>query len=254
MNATLRGVALRLHGPMQAWGGPVIGDSRPTLPFPTRSGVLGLVAACMGILRHDNDRLLALAEGTRVHVRVDARGTPLVDDQTIQDNPNASPTRQTIQSKRTYLCDASFAAVVVPGPHTSVEAIAAAALAPVFAPFLGRRTCVLSTPLLIAAEVTGANPIALFDRVERGPKELLEQLDPRRWNVRREAEDDGEAEAAWSPVDEDFYLDVPEYPGALRRIPIRDHLAGPLPRQWRERFAVHVRTHAQTPSLAETQS
>lgn len=109
MSAELVGVALRLHGPMQAWGGPVVGDGRPTLPFPTRSGVLGIVAACMGILRHENDRLLALAEGTRVHIRVDAPGNPLVDDQTIQGHPEASATRQTIQSKRTYLCDASFA-------------------------------------------------------------------------------------------------------------------------------------------------
>ncbi len=244
MSSNLRGVALRLHGPLQAWGGPVIGDDRPTLPFPTRSGVLGLVAACMGILRNDNERLLALAEGTRVHVRVDAPGTPLVDDQTIQDNPNASTTRQTIQSKRTYLCDASFVAVVVPGPCASIESIAAAALDPVFAPFLGRRTCVLSTPLLIAKEVVGANPVALFDRVERGPKELLEQLEPKRWNVHQESEQDDEQLA----VDQDFYLDVPEYPypGGLRRIPLRDHLAGPLPRQWRERFAVHVRVHAQS--------
>ena len=155
MNPPLRGVALRLHGPMQAWGGPAIGDNRPTLPFPTRSGVLGLVAACMGILRSENDRLLALADGARVHVRVDASGTPLVDDQTIQDNPNASTTRQTIQSKRTYLCDASFAVVVVPGPQSSMQAIASAALSPVFAPCLGRRACVLSTPLLLAAEDPG---------------------------------------------------------------------------------------------------
>jgi len=185
--------------------------------------VLGLVAACLGIRRSDNDRLLALAEGTRVHVRVDAPGTPLVDDQTIQDNPNASQKRQTIQSKRTYLCDASFVAIVVPGGIFTVEAIASAARSPVFAPFLGRRTCVLLTPLLIAAEVTGADPIALFDGIERGPKEIIERL---------------QSAESWQP---DFYLDVSDYPGALRRIPIRDHFAGPLPRQWRERFAVHVR-------------
>ncbi len=245
MNASLRGVALRLHGPMQAWGGPVIGDTRPTLPFPTRSGVLGLVAACMGILRSENDRLLALAEGARVHVRVDASGTPLVDDQTIQDNPNASPTRQTIQSKRSYLCDASFVAVVVPGPHTSAQAIASAALSPVFAPSLGRRTCVLSTPLLIAAEVVGSDAIALFDGIERGPKELLELLDPRAWSQQREHDEDEAEEPLRRPDHVDFYLDVDDYPGALRRIPVRDHFAGPLPRQWRERFAVHVRTRPQ---------
>ena len=87
-----------------------------------------------------------------MHVRVDAPGTPLVDDQTIQGNPNASPTRQTIQSKRTYLCDASFVAVVVPGPHGSLQAIAEALVRPVFAPFLGRRACVPSSPLLLAPE------------------------------------------------------------------------------------------------------
>jgi len=221
----LRGVALRLHGPMQAWGGPVIGDARPTLGFPTRSGVLGLVAACMGIRRDEEERLFGLADGTRVHIRVDAAGTSLVDDQTIQDNPNASSTRQTIQSKRTYLCDASFAAVVVPGPRASLSQVAAAARSPAFSPSLGRRTCVLSAPLLISEEVSSETPVGLFDTVERGPTDLLEIL----------------ANRFGAPRFEDFYLDVADYPGAVRRLRVRDDLAGPLPRQWRERVAVHVR-------------
>lgn len=219
MTGHLVGVPLRLHGPLQAWGGPVIGDGRPTLPFPTRSGVLGLVAACMGIPRRDVDRLLALAEGTRVHVRVDAPGTPLVDDQTIQGHPAASETRQTIQSKRTYLCDASFVAVVVPGDRALVSTIGDAAMSPKFAPFLGRRSCVLSSPLLITREVTGADPLSLFDGIDRGPHEVLANDEPTN----------------------DFYLDVEDHPHSLRRVPIRDHFAGPLPRQWRERVATHVR-------------
>jgi CRISPR system Cascade subunit CasD len=181
--------------------------------------VLGLVAACMGLHRHENDALLALAQGARVHVRVDAAGTPLVDDQTIQENPNASPTRQTIQSKRTYLCDASFVAVVVPGPASSVEVIARALAAPVFAPFLGRRACVPSSPLLLAAEVMGEDPLDLFTSLPRGPSELV----PR-----------------WAAEAVQFYLDVPDHPRALRRLRVRDDFAGPLPRQWRERVVVHV--------------
>lgn len=219
--SALRGVALRLHGPLQAWGGPVVGDDRPTLPFPTRSGVLGLVACCLGILRSDNARLLSLAEGARVHVRVDAPGTPLVDDQTIQGNPNASPTRQTIQSKRTYLCDASFVAVVVPGPHGSLQAIIEALVRPVFAPFLGRRACVPSSPLLLAPEVSGEDPLDLFASLPRGPVELLKQLGRLAGDV-------------------DYYLDVDHHPDGLRRLPLRDDFAGPLPRQWRERTVVHV--------------
>lgn len=223
----LCGVALRLHGPLQAWGGPAVGDNRPTLGFPTRSGVLGLIAGCLGVLRRDHERLLSLSRGARVHVRVDSPGTRLVDDQTIQDNPNASKTRQTIQSKRTYLCDASFVAVVVPGSESSVNEIADAVAAPVFAPFLGRRTCVPSTPLLLASEVRGNDPLDLFDEIERGPKELIEQLRGRRL----------------LDEDVDFYIDAEDHPRRLRRVPLRDELSGPLPRQWRERFSVHVRNH-----------
>jgi len=215
------GVALRLHGPLQAWGGPTIGDNRPTLSFPTRSGVLGLVAACLGIRRAEQGRLLALADGARVHIRVDSPGVPMVDDQTIQDNPNASETRQTIQSKRTYLCDASFVAVVVPGASSTVAAIAAAIAAPVFSPSLGRRCCPPSLPLLASALVTGNDPLELFESVPREPLELISQS---------------------SATDEaDYYLDVDDHPRRVRRLPLRDNLAGPLPRQFRERMVVHVR-------------
>ncbi|MCE9574553.1 MAG: type I-E CRISPR-associated protein Cas5/CasD [Deltaproteobacteria bacterium] len=228
MHTQLRGVAIRLHGPLQAWGGAAIGDSRPTLPFPTRSGVLGLVAASLGIPRRDEARLLALADGARVHVRVDAPGVSLVDDQTIQGNPKASSTRQTIQSKRTYLCDASFVAVIVPGAADSTAAIAHALRHPAFAPFLGRRSCAPSTPLLLR-EVVADEPIALFADIPRGPEELLAALRSR-------------AGTKVGPFN--YYLDVDDYPGALRRIPVRDNFAGPLPRQYRERFTCHVQTPA----------
>jgi hypothetical protein len=183
-----------------------------------------------------------------VHIRVDAAGTPIVDDQTIQDNPNASETRKTIQSKRTYLCDASFVAVVVPGPHVTREAIAAAAVAPVFSPCLGRRACVLSSPLLLAAEVTGADPVALFEGIERGPLDLIEQLAGAWHPLRSGSASDRSGRDAATNEYSDYYLDVPDYPGALRRIPVRDDLTGPLPRQWRERVAVHVRTRPASPA------
>ena len=226
MSDQLRGVALRLHGPLQSWGGSAIGDDRPTFPFPTRSGVLGLVAACLGITRGDQRRLFALAEGARVHVRVDTPGRPLVDDHTIQGKSGASDARKTIQSKRTYLCDASFVAVVLPGPAYSTPTIAEAVAQPVFAPFLGRRSCSMSTRLMLREEVTGETPLALFDGIPRGPDELLEALRARR---------------VLGIFDNfDYYLDVDNYPGALRRVAIRDHFAGPLLRQYRERFACHV--------------
>ncbi len=225
---SLRGVALRLQGPLQSWGGPSVGDDRPTLPFPTRSGVLGLVGACMGILRSEQTRLLDLARGARVHVRVDAPGSLLVDDQTIQGHPAASETRQTIQSKRSYLCDASFTVIVVPGPSVSVESIVNAVRMPVFSPFLGRRHCVPSTPLLLAPEVIADDPLDLFADLPRGSVEFV-----------------GDASAH---PDLDHYLDVTDHARRLRRIVVRDDLAGPLGRQFRERTVVHVRAPGPRPS------
>jgi CRISPR-associated protein Cas5/CasD subtype I-E len=214
-----------------SWAGPnahatMAGDNRPTLPFPTRSGVLGIVGAAIGIDRSETGRLLALAKGARVHVRVDAPGTPLVDYHTVQGHPEASTTRQTIQGRRTYLCDASFAVVLVPGVAWSCEEIAEALGRPVFAPYLGRKCCPPASPLLLAPLVTGgADPIELFATLPRGPEELLEALGRRRLL----------AEGI------DYYLDAADHPERLRPLMVRDDLVGPLPQQYRERPVCHVR-------------
>ena len=49
----MRALALRLEGPMQSWGGPTAGDDRPSLEFPTKSGVLGVVGSSLGVARED---------------------------------------------------------------------------------------------------------------------------------------------------------------------------------------------------------
>lgn len=40
---------LQLNGPMQSWGLPTFEGIRPSAPFPGRSGLLGLLGACLGI-------------------------------------------------------------------------------------------------------------------------------------------------------------------------------------------------------------
>lgn len=226
---TLTGFAMRLQGPLQAWGGPVIGDDRPSLSFPTRSGVLGLVAACLGIRRDELDRLFALADGARVHARVDAYGSPLVDDQTVQAHPEASRARQTIQSKRTYLVDACFTALVVPGPRSAPRELVQALRTPVFSPYLGRRTCVPSAPLLLADGVSGPDALVALEAVPASQEHSSSDF-------------------------VDYYLDVEHHPEALRVLPVRDALSGPLPRQFRERLVCHVRRPRPTLHQSEERS
>ena len=218
------GIAIRLFGPMQAWGGPVVGDDRPTNLFPTRSGVLGLVSACMGISRWDMRGLLTMANA-RVHIRVDSPGIMFIDDQIIQGHPMASTIRQTIQSKRGYLADASFVAVVVPNSVEvgTIAAIKEALQYPVFTPCLGRAACPPSEPLLIG-EVEADDPLDLFANIPRGPDALMARL---------------EKSGPLAPYD--FYLDVERHPQGMRRMRLRNALCGPLPRQFREYTVVEVR-------------
>jgi len=67
---------LKLHGPMQAWGEHTFEGLRPSANFPTRSALLGLLGACLGIGRNERDRLQALADSVGMAVRVNERRIP----------------------------------------------------------------------------------------------------------------------------------------------------------------------------------
>ena len=49
----------QLHGPMASWGVDAPGDVRHTHELPSRSALLGLLAAGVGIRRDDTERLPA---------------------------------------------------------------------------------------------------------------------------------------------------------------------------------------------------
>src|SRR5438445_3577743 len=62
---------LKLEGVLQSWGIHTYEDYRPSNMFPTLSGILGLLAACLGIERKDWERLQALDRSIELAVRVD---------------------------------------------------------------------------------------------------------------------------------------------------------------------------------------
>ena len=82
-----RFLILRLDGPMQAWGTHTYEDFRPSNNFPTRSALLGLLGACLGLERHDVAAQTQLAGSVEFSVRLD--------------NKIARPGRDAIVEKRT---------------------------------------------------------------------------------------------------------------------------------------------------------
>lgn len=135
-------LVLRLAGPLQSWGASSRFTRRTTESAPTKSGVIGLLAAAAGIERGDDMRLSPLA-GLRFGVRIDQPGTRIRDFQTAH---HAVSGKSMPLTERFYLADAVFVAAVE-GEHTLLAGLHAALRAPVYPPFLGRRSCPPAQPL-----------------------------------------------------------------------------------------------------------
>ena len=125
---------LRLAGPLQAWGDSSRFARRDTGRFPTKSGVLGLLAAAQGRRRVEEIEDLAQL---RFGVRIDQPGVLQRDFQTAI---NWSTGKSMPLSYRYYLADAVFVAGVE-GDPALLEALDAALSDPVFPLYLGRRAC-----------------------------------------------------------------------------------------------------------------
>lgn len=142
-------VAFRLAAPLQSWGSGSRFVRRGTEMAPTKSGIIGLVAAAKGIRRTEPlEELL----GLRFAVRVDQPGQLVRDFQTAQ-RPERTRTGTTAWkslplSYRYYLADAVFVAVLE-GERALVEGIDAAVRRPEFPLYLGRRSCPPAGPIAL---------------------------------------------------------------------------------------------------------
>jgi CRISPR system Cascade subunit CasD len=151
---------LRLAGPLQAWGSAARFVRRTTENAPTKSGVLGLLAAAEGRPREaDLSDLAALRYG----VRIDQPGTRVRDFQTAHhfDTDKSMPL-----SERFYLADAVFVAAVEGEPDT-VRRLDAAVKEPVYLPYLGRRSCPPAAPVDLGVR----DDADLFTALEQAPWE-----------------------------------------------------------------------------------
>ncbi|MCK7676292.1 type I-E CRISPR-associated protein Cas5/CasD [Corynebacterium pygosceleis] len=153
---------LQLAGPLQAWGSESRFKHRRTLDHPTKSGVIGLVAAALGRSRDEPvDDLASLRFGTRI----DQPGRIITDFQTeidwrMVDKGTALNKASKPLTHRDYLSDAVFLAALE-GPDDQITEISEALRAPVYPLFLGRRSCPPGKRVFLGIE---ENPL---DRVLR---------------------------------------------------------------------------------------
>ena len=153
-----------VYAPLASWGEIAVGEQRVSWDRPSRSAVLGLLGAALGILREDQEAQDALGHGYGVAVRLDVMGAPLSDYQTAQTVGMSSARRakvrtraqllnaghrETVLSRRAYRQDA-LATVAVwarSGARWGLTALADALQRPAFVLYAGRKANALGAPL-----------------------------------------------------------------------------------------------------------
>lgn len=146
---------LRLAAPLQAWGTESKFESRRTQREPSKSGVIGMLAAALG-LRRDAD--LSELTALRFGVRVDREGEVIKDFHTAQaekaekkakKKENEESEKIGYVTSRYYLSDAVFLVGLESEDDEFLEKIETALRTPCFPLFLGRRSCPPTLPLVL---------------------------------------------------------------------------------------------------------
>jgi CRISPR system Cascade subunit CasD len=176
---TGRVLALFLDGPLQSWGNQSRFDRRTSLSYPTRSGVLGLICAALGIDRRDKSGLGHLETTLSIVVYAFGRPSMTTDYHTVGGGYDARTESQNIVPKadgskggtvvtyRDYLQDACFG-VLVRGEEGLLEELANALNDPRWGMWLGRKSCIPASVVPQGIFDSDAEALGHLENLDRG--------------------------------------------------------------------------------------
>lgn len=173
-------LAMVLDAPLQSWGFASRFQRRSTGLYPTKSGVIGLICAAMGLAKgspKESQRLPELRKlpmlvvvlprpkpwnrqpqiGERAHWLETRRledyhtvggGYDIeAQPQCVPRTASGEPDKDATLSRREYLLDARFG-VILSGPFDLLEEVAGALRNPVWGIWLGRKSCIPASAVL----------------------------------------------------------------------------------------------------------
>ncbi|KRO04123.1 CRISPR-associated Cas5 domain protein [Levilactobacillus paucivorans] len=153
----MKTLTIKLTAPLQSYGNEASFTRRTTNDYPTKSAVIGMVAAALGYRRND-ERIVALND-LRFAVRIDQIGRNLTDFQTVEWKKD---TRKI--TYRDYIQDAVFVVALGSDDSQLIEKINVALHHPHFQLFLGRRSNV-PAGVLETQEFPDKTPVAVLEQL-----------------------------------------------------------------------------------------
>lgn len=156
-------LVFQLHGPMASWGENTPGEVRHSSPIPSRSAILGLLAAALGIRRDEEETLACFHRHYHFLFCASAEARWARDYHSVQMPKERKKARyfsrreelsdrtfvETIITRRDYYTDAWWMVAVAMtegAPHT-LESLCTALRQPKFPLYLGRKSHPLALPL-----------------------------------------------------------------------------------------------------------
>lgn len=149
----MKTVILKFSGPMQSWGTSSNYEIRKTDYYPSKSGVIGLVAAALGYDRENEE--ISHLNNLDFAVRIDQQGILKRDFQIAHDyNKDSS-----YIVNRYYMEDAVYL-VALGGDETVINRIIKALKNPKYPLYMGRKSCPVPAEFILKTS-------------DRSPKEVL---------------------------------------------------------------------------------
>ncbi len=157
----MKTLLLKFAGPLQSWGTDSKFETRYTDFYPSKSAVIGMIAASFGYRRDEDEKIKKLND-LDFAVRVDQRGNLLRDYQIATAYKPDGRFERNYVTNRYYLEDAIFV-VAIGGEDDFIDKIEQSLKNPYFQTFFGKR----SNPI---------NPDFILDKTNQGVVESLENI------------------------------------------------------------------------------
>ncbi|WEV43554.1 type I-E CRISPR-associated protein Cas5/CasD [Lactobacillus sp. ESL0684] len=174
----MKTLTIRLTAPLQSYGNEATFERRTTGDYPSKSAVIGMIAAAFGLSREDPQVIqlnnLAFA------VRIDQRGSILSDFQTVEWK-KGKPRKL---SYRNYLQDAVFI-VAIGSDEETIDKIEFALKHPRYQLFLGRRANV-PAGILKMQNFANEDPVSVLQKLDWQASEWYMKKNRREAQIRVE--------------------------------------------------------------------
>jgi len=164
----MKTLILKTEG-LSAYGLQTFDIHRRVNHFPTRSAIIGLLAAALGITRKEHNKLYELSESVITAVQVNDAGEKMMDYHTVQNfrSPTGKIQHGTKPTFREYWCDSEHTFAISTNDELAKK-LCEAVQSPIFTMFQGRKCCPLTRPIFEGFLIADNPAIALKKRTEDG--------------------------------------------------------------------------------------